>query len=537
MRCDKQYRGSTCNACVQCGAPMLAGETVCSSCGAEEKTLMSFPWLKCPRCRQKQWSFDFSVDRITWWVLGFGIVVFLVGILGMFFCKNPDLDIRFSRFIITGIALFGVAIICYVALSIKPRRLWWLIWQPFLGILIALLGIFTLSKTCFFIGLILALTWYFSQRCHLKVFDLSKQKISAALARDVFESTMNPDIPEDVKRLKDMNDMEAALLWKMNNVFSKRWLIRLLGFTAVVFILVCKGPGDFYRAEIVANVKNGIEAVNAKIQPTILDAQRRLREVNKKESLKEKLIMCNLSRAQILEILNFGDFDTIIEVFEWKRSHEVGRGEVYGELKNDLAIVIECKRKGLSVEEYYQLQAFKLNAEQILKLGVYPSVFKVASSFAKTLKGDDLYDAVVAEYKPKEEVRSRIRIFGIIFSYFKEVRREAWVIAVLLLFLLSISDIVFIICVIASSIAHRIYSMADEVNDRLKYAWSKVIEKQRKKEALAQNREYVPHPEHESLGQKVKQKGLTWLDVVGIDFIMEIGQLILHKLHPNLQHS
>jgi len=526
MKCHNlKDDGTACNACVHCGDKIPNNKDSCQreDCGISIKTLVSFPWTKCEGCEKYLLSFDWSIDLTTWILLGVILALFLIGGITSWLARTQTVEAIAANFIISGFVLLFAAIIVYISLSIKPRKMWWVMWQPFAGILLMLTGLLFIPSIWFFVGLILAVTWFFSQRCRKTIFDLNSKELRSALDRDMFENSHpEPRCTDDKEKLDAMNNEVIALTWKINHLLSWRWLIQMAGFTAIVVIMLFLGPGEFLGRDIISSkIKFQADRIKAITRPIVEDVNDLGRNARKRY-LVDQFVQDGYERKDISAFLKIA-----LAIYEIKLPLFSSGNKVYVQVEKDLSTVKKLvKDNELTVEQIYQL-ADEANC------GV-ENIYNEVQNFSD--KGVDLFNALRIQFNNRKiatDVKSTPLIISILLNYFKNLRKKVWVLELILVFLLIIADGFFFGLSVISSIGHKIYTAGDEVKGRIGYAWLKAEDKIKERQAIAQNRPHTPDSKLTGLKNKLKSKDLSWLDVVGIYVIMKIGQLLINRFYPN----
>ncbi|MFC1615299.1 hypothetical protein ACFL2L_00705 [Patescibacteria group bacterium] len=520
---------------------MVDSDKKCSNniCGLSKSTLVPFPWTKCYNCGKILWDFDFSVDKITVFILISSIAVIAIGLVGVLIAKKSPVDIMFFKVLTYGSFGLIATLISYIIFSVSPKIMWKVLWQPFLGTLFFVLGVIFTNGTLFFIGIFALLTWYFSQRYYDKCLNLIPKHKKLAFDRDVFQNAHpKPLDPADFKELKDKNDGVKAVEWESHHISSKQWLTRCVGATMIVLVLIFAGPGSFlYRNEIANNVIEQTDKGKNFFKPIIEEAKERLGNKGEIQYLHNNLTEAGLDRTEIYEIIKQGHITTAIDIYNYKEKNGVTPKNNANDLKSEFPEVIKIIKNGLNkIEEIYWLKDLGLTLQQINALSAVDScnLIVTANKVSKSISTQDqLYAEIELEFtKVKaEKENSKLAISKKISDYILRIRGAIWTWLWILFLILLFIDLIFLLLTIFSSIVHKIYTITDEVNDKLVYLWKRHEEKRKEKEAKETGHEYKKDADFEKLETKVKGKGgLGFLDVLGIDLFTDLIQLFIRKL-------
>lgn len=593
MKCINTNHGHTGGTCAHCGEEFFGtGECPNELCQIRERTVVPFRHA-CPDCGQVYPAFSLPDVRGFLVLLGIGVMFLIAPCLTLFPEKELcpfflavtiaaliilvvfSLVQRYSRYhvekhvVIAGLVGFIAGLAAWVchdyygeiasfcgnlqilggiilditllafitlcALSIRPLRMWRILWEAALAIFLMLIGIITWSGTFFFLGVVVLVTWIASQKCYKRLFELNEEQLKADKAAKNYETAPQVQTPETHKELKDLRDAVIAWIWNINYVWAARWFFRCIGFTAILLVLVFSGPGEYlYRNAVVSGILNTGKCIHNTFDFS-RDIQPEVRRAIRNSLVKEFQSAC-FSQEEIDNIFSLGDVAMIKEVYDAEVDAGIVPGGMYAVLSKDLKAYELLVSKGLTVEDFFKVKPLlkTLDILFLLKAG-YPVGQLANDAHNAGLQGTELFNYLSDSLaKPEAPVRE-FALLKAVLNYLQSVRRFMWGwLFVLLLVFVFILDPLFTIFMLGSWLAHKAYQAADEMHDYAVYAWEKIQEREKKKRN-PQHTSSQEFQEKKTKGERAKDK-LNWFHVVLIDWAMEFGQLIWKKLQPEFAH-
>lgn len=237
--------------CVHCGETVSrTATTQCanSDCITDFSELPVWPWNKCAGCGERLISFDWSRLQfsgwLAWLIFSACALVIIAGFTLICCYSNPLL----------AVFILSLVIACVFLRTVQPVIMVRLIWQPLLGLILLLIGIFGLSKNLLFMGLTLTIGWVINRFLFQVVRGLKLRGIEEGKnwkeMRDTFKhnpkSRLIPGSDQAAKEkyVKDCGDKYHGTQWR---IMREKALIRLISIAMILIIMVYIifwGPGN-----------------------------------------------------------------------------------------------------------------------------------------------------------------------------------------------------------------------------------------------------------------------------------------------------
>ncbi|MFC1612996.1 hypothetical protein ACFL23_01560 [Patescibacteria group bacterium] len=509
-----------------CGESVVAKK----ACKLSENPLISFPWNKCNNCR-KTIFLDFHIVKGFFWILFFSIISLVIGgVVNMPECGSK---IFFTMSFLSIISfIFCFIYFGYKYNSAQFKLMWKLIWVPFLGIILILFGMFSISKILALIGLVVLLTWFVSRLLYGKFIKLSSKASHQIQTRDIMEYNLAIGKTEKTganeKNAKDATDEVEKTEKAIKQLDGWRGLFNTIGIATIIFLILFFGPGELGRDRLVGKISRQTSKIQKSIKSVVSEIQLDLGNDGDRKYLTNKFIDDGWNRRKIYSILPIA-----LDIYMWKIATGVKKHDRYLQVKKDLPIIKELVVRDLKVEQIYKLaQEMDCSISEINNLSKN-------RFFHSSFKGEGLLTALKKDLSTPLKEPGR-KIFTV-SPHFQKIRSLLWVLELIIFVTLLIVISIFVSYLIVIHFYYKIYFLTVEAGDQLRLRKEEKRERQREKEAHEKAQDYKSRPYYERLKEKVKnvsgEKAVTIKDIVIIKVLIDGLEWVINRFWITHLHS